>query len=205
MKKIFAQDQNEWILHVSNWLNEKQSVYHAKSIYIPAGETPKAIYRDWEQRKPQVLGQLKLIQIDDVLQGEKKNLFKRFFYDELPTYAPRIEYFENGETQADLGILGLGLNGHVAFHEPGLNSNFYSGCVRLQRETIHNLELAPETWGKTYGAQAFFECKALLIIVKGMKKKEILQKTLSGASPALIPACALLRHPDLTVLTDFEI
>ena len=208
MKKIIAQEQNEWVSSASHWLSEKKAQYKAQTVYLPAGETPKLIYRDWELRKPDFLNQLQLIQIDDVLDGEKKNLFKQFFKDELPSYAEGIEYFNEGGHQADLGILGLGLNGHVAFHEPGLPTNFYSGCVRLQKETIHNLQLAEGTWGKTYGARAFYSCKALLIIVKGLKKKEILQKTLSesaGILPGQIPAASLLRHPDLTLLTDFEI
>jgi 6-phosphogluconolactonase/glucosamine-6-phosphate isomerase/deaminase len=207
MKKIVVQGQNEWVQAAAKWLEEKQLQFKAKSLYVPAGETPKPIYRDWEARKPEYLNNMKMIQIDDVLDGEKKNLFKQFFYDELPSYASRIEYFETGETQADLGILGLGMNGHVAFHEPGLAPEFYSGCVRLQSETIKNLELAAGTWGKTYGAGAFFGCKALLLAVKGEKKREILLRTLEGGSRLSreIPACALLSHPDLTVLTDFEI
>ncbi|MGZ3725243.1 MAG: 6-phosphogluconolactonase [Pseudobdellovibrio sp.] len=208
MKKIIAQEQNEWVQRTSSWLAEKKAEYKAKSVYLPAGETPKLIYRDWELRKPEFLNQLQLIQIDDVLDGEKKDLFKKFFHDELPSYASRIEYFTDGGHQADLGILGLGMNGHVAFHEPGLPSNFYSGCVCLQNETLHNLQLNEGTWGKTYGARAFSSCKALLIIVKGLKKKEILQKTLieaQNSSTGKIPASSLLHHPDLTILTDFEI
>jgi 6-phosphogluconolactonase/glucosamine-6-phosphate isomerase/deaminase len=207
MKKIVVQGQNEWVLAAARWLDEKQSQYKASSLYVPAGETPKPIYRDWESRKPDYLNKIKMIQIDDVLDGDKKNVFKQFFHDELPSYASRIEYFETGESQADLGILGLGMNGHVAFHEPSLSPAFYSGCVKLQNETIKNLELADGTWGKTYGAGAFFRCKALLLAVKGEKKKEILLRTLEGGgnSAREIPACALLSHPDLTILTDFSI
>ncbi len=207
MKKIVVQGQNEWVQAAALWLNEKQAEYKAKSIYVPAGETPKPLYKDWELRRPECLNKMKMIQIDDVLDGEKKNVFKQFFFDELPSYAPKIEYFEVGESQADLGILGLGMNGHVAFHEPGLPANFYSGCVQLQNETLHNLGLANGTWGKTYGANAFYKCKALLIAVKGAKKRDILIRTLEGGLRMAkeVPACALLSHPDLTILTDFEI
>jgi 6-phosphogluconolactonase/glucosamine-6-phosphate isomerase/deaminase len=207
MKKIVAQGQNDWVTIAAHWLDEKQARYAAKSIYVPAGETPKPIYHDWELRKPESLNKMQMIQIDDVLDGEKQNIFKQFFQTELPSYASRIEYFDRGQSQADLGILGLGMNGHVAFHEPGLAPNFYSGCVRLQSETLINLGLVSGTWGKTYGAQAFFNCKALLLIVKGEKKKEILLRTLAAATnnSREIPACALLSHQDLTILTDFEL
>ncbi len=201
MKKKIVQDQKEWALNASSWVDEKVKTYGAKSIYIPAGETPKLLYKDWETRKPDVLSRLKMIQIDDVQDGPKKDLFKTFFYEELPSYADRIEYFGNGQTQADLGILGLGMNGHVAFHEPGLPANFYSGCVLLQDETRKNLALAENTWGKTYGAGAFYRCKALLLIVRGLAKKNILEKVLQPGSQ--IPAATLMSHPDLTIITDF--
>ena len=202
MKKIVAQEQNDWVNHVNNWLSAKKLQHQARSLYLPAGETPKLIYKNWRDNPPEALQGLKLIQIDDVMSGARKDLFKQFFFDELPALADRIEYIENAETQADLGLLGIGLNGHVAFHEPGINQNFYSGCVRLQDVTIKNLELEIGTWGKTYGAGAFQRCKSLLIIAKGIKKKEILLETLNK-NPA-IPAAALLDHPDVTILSDFE-
>ena len=202
MKKIIAQEQTAWVTAVSDWLQAAIKEYKATSLYVPAGESPKLIYRDWEQSKPAYLNNLKLIQIDDVLTGKKKNLFKDFFYEELPSYADRIEYFESGKTQAELGILGIGLNGHVAFHEPGLPANFYSGCVQLQEVTRNNLDLENPTWGKTYGAGAFYNCKALLVIVKGIKTREILMQTLAPNSQ--VPAAGLMKHPDITILSDFE-
>lgn len=202
MKKIISQDQKEWVLGASTWLEDKVQLYSAKSLYIPAGETPKLLYKDWENRKPRCLSNIKMIQIDDVQDGPRKNLFKNFFQEELPTFAHRIEYFEQGQSQADLGILGLGLNGHVAFHEPGLPANFYSGCVLLQDVTKKNLNLGDKTWGKTYGAGAFACCKALLLIVRGESKKNILLEAMKKDSK--LPASSLFNHPDLTILCDFN-
>ena len=202
MKKIIAQEQNAWLAEVDKWVLTKKEIYLARSLYLPAGETPKAIYRNWQLNNPSFLKELNLIQIDDVISGPRKNLFKKFFFDELPAWAGRIEYFDRGQTQADLGILGIGLNGHVAFHEPGLPTDFYSGCVRLTETTLKNLSLEPNSWGQTYGVGAFKRCKALLIIVKGPQKKEILDKIVRQSEK--LPAAALLSHPDLTILSDFE-
>jgi 6-phosphogluconolactonase/glucosamine-6-phosphate isomerase/deaminase len=204
MKKIVSQEQSAWVLQASDWLQQKQIEYKAKSVYLPAGETPKKIYSYWQQQKPPFLDSLKLIQIDDVMTGQQKHVFRTFFKDYLPYKAEQIEYFETGHSQADLGILGLGMNGHVAFHEPDLNPKLYSGCVKLQDITIKNLNLEPNTWGKSYGAGAFNQCKALLLIVNGEKKKAILQQTLNNKNNPHIPASLLLNHPDLTILTDFN-
>jgi 6-phosphogluconolactonase/glucosamine-6-phosphate isomerase/deaminase len=202
MKKIIAQGQNDWVQSVSKWLVEKKQLHQATSLYIPAGATPTLIYQDWELQKPAFLNNLKLIQIDDVVSGEKKDMFKFFFRKELPSFIGQIEFFDEGATQADLAILGLGMNGHIAFHEPELPTNFYSGCVELAAETRKNLSIEEHIWGKTYGIGAFLKCKSLLLIVNGEKKKSILQKTVKQLPT--VPASALLTHKDLTILSDFE-
>lgn len=204
MKKIVSQEQSAWVQQASDWLQQKKMQYNAQSVYLPAGETPKKIYSYWQEHQPQFIDSLKLIQIDDVMTGQQTHVFRSFFKDYLPYKAEQIEYFETGSSQADLGILGLGMNGHVAFHEPDLNPKLYSGCVKLQDITIKNLNLEPGTWGKSYGAGAFNQCKALLIIVSGEKKKDILLQTLKQPNSAHIPASLLLNHPDVTVLTDFN-
>lgn len=204
MKKIVSQEQSVWVQQASDWLQQKKVEHRANSVYLPAGETPKKIYSFWQEHKPTFLDSLKLIQIDDVMTGQQKHVFRSFFKDHLPYKAEQIEYFETGSSQADLGILGLGMNGHVAFHEPDLNPKLYSGCVKLQDITIKNLNLEANTWGKSYGAGAFNQCKALLLIVNGEKKKEILHQTLNKPNNVQIPASLLLNHQDLTILTNFE-
>jgi glucosamine-6-phosphate deaminase len=105
-------------------------------------------------------------------------------------------------TQADLAWLGLGLNGHVGFHEPGIDPRMFSGCVRLSAKSTETLQLEPDTWGLTYGVGAFMACKAILILVRGESKREVLTRLLR-ADPAL-PASHLLRHGNLTSLSDFS-
>jgi hypothetical protein len=161
-----------------------------------------SLYKVWETKKPDYLRGMDLVQIDDVLTGSQRGMFKRFFDEHLPSYLTQLRGIEMGDRQADLAVLGLGLNGHVAFHEPGVDSGFYSGCVRLSEVTCQNLELEPGTWGISYGAQAFNACKSILMIVCGSSKREILQRLLEGESS--VPASALLNHPSFTILADRE-
>jgi len=186
----------------SQWCEEKIKTHRAHSIYIPAGRTPMALYEVWRRESPAYLSGLELVQIDDVLTGAKRDLFRRFLEENLPGHQKQIKFIGDGSRQADLAVLGLGLNGHVAFHEPGLHQGFYSGCVRLNPVTCDHLELARETWGITYGAGAFVRSRAVLMMVSGGSKREILKRFLAG-DPSL-PASALLGHPDLTLLADKE-
>lgn len=203
MNKLIKQDQNLWVQSASNWLEQKLIQYNAKSVYIPAGETPKRLYKFWTETNPDYLKKLKFVQIDDVSTGAKADLFKEFFRQQLPIHHHQIEYISTAGTQADLAIVGLGLNGHVAFHEPGLSPNFYSGCVKLNSETVHYLQLDDNAWGTTYGVGAFINCKAVLMMVTGEKKKKIAIDLQETNDARLLPACGLKLHQDFTLLTDF--
>lgn len=171
---------------------------------MPAGNTPIPLYRAWEKHRPPFLESLRFIQIDDLLNGKKKGLFKKFFEAQLPSHAARFEWIENSAPQqADLAVLGLGLNGHVAFHEPGLPADFQFGEVELSESTKTALGLEAKAKGITYGAQAFFNAKAILILVTGASKKDILARLRARTEPdPKLPISLLLDHPDLTFLVD---
>lgn len=184
----------------SDWCQKKKNKYNAQSIYIPAGRTPTALYENWKFERPEFLNGVKLIQIDDVLTGRRSGMFKRFFIEHLSDFEKQIEFITTGQSQADLAILGLGLNGHVAFHEPGIDDSFYSGCMALSEITCHHLDLEPDTKGISYGVGAFIQSKAILIMVSGSSKCEILAR-LVDRDPRL-PATSLLKHHDVTILAD---
>ena len=113
-----------------------------------------------------------------------------------------MRFIDDASQVADLALLGLGLNGHVAFHEPGLPENFFSGCVRLNSHTCQNLGVKNGAWGLTYGIGALKRAKAVLLMVRGLSKHEILGQLLKQ-NPAL-PATYLLKHANITILVDRE-
>jgi 6-phosphogluconolactonase/glucosamine-6-phosphate isomerase/deaminase len=182
---------------VENWLLSRVTRYGARSLFLPAGETPRPLYTRWRAAPPAYLAGLRLLQVDDVTSGASKGLFARFFREELPG----ISVFPpEREERADLAILGLGTNGHVAFHEPGLPVSFRFGEVDLEEDTTLRLKLEPGTRGITYGVGVFAEAKAVLLVVRGEGKRNAYDRFLQG-DPA-IPASGLREHPDLTVLVD---
>lgn len=200
MKNLICEESKALGRAASNWCREKTFQYDARSAFVPAGRTPMALYDVWRSENPDYLSRLELLQIDDVLTGHEQGVFKRFFEDELPGRLEQIKFIDRADGGADLAILGLGLNGHVAFHEPGIDRSFYSGCVRLNAITCEHLGLERETWGISYGAGAFLESKAILMMVSGKSKREVLKRLIDG-DPTL-PATALLKHRDFTLLAD---
>jgi 6-phosphogluconolactonase/glucosamine-6-phosphate isomerase/deaminase len=200
-----CEDLNTWSRAISKWTEDNAIDLRAKglsslNIFVPAGLTPVPIYEVWEKNQPTFLKTAELHQIDDVATGAKRGVFRDFFKEHLPSFQNQMRWIDLAEATPDLCILGLGLNGHVAFHEPELPLDFVSGCVRLSSKTCETLELEKQAWGITYGLGSFLKAKSIVLIVQGKGKKQILERVL-GREKGL-PAAELLNHPSLKIIAD---
>jgi 6-phosphogluconolactonase/glucosamine-6-phosphate isomerase/deaminase len=200
MNIIYLKDINAIAQFAFQWSDKKITEYQAKSFYLPAGNTPIPLYSLFEKMKPQWLNDKELIQIDDILTGPQKGKFNKFLLKHLPNYYKNITSPQLYRPhQGDLAILGLGANGHIAFHEPHLPDNFEYGEVKLAAQTIKDLALADDTKGITYGVKMLLDTKAILLIIVGNSKKRILQNLKKGLKS---PASLLLKHQDLTIICE---
>ncbi len=209
MKLIFAQDDVELVSNVNNWLtkrlsNSKQTNSKQKIIQLPAGNTPLSLYKNWETQHPSCLYNVIFQQVDDVLTGPKAGCFKSFFEQYLPSYIKQFSSLADSPITPDIAILGVGVNGHLAFHEPEINFNFNYGCVKLSPTTCENLNLSDPTWGISYGAGHFMHCNSVLIIAKGKNKKAIVEKAMHEKNPTSPFSYIIKAHPDCTLVTDQE-
>jgi glucosamine-6-phosphate deaminase len=195
-------DKNAVAFFASEWIEREVEKNGATKIFIPAGNTPIGLYQVWEQNRPMYLDKVELFQIDEVISGPQSGMFKSFFEQYLPTYATNIRWIGEQMDYADVAVLGLGVNGHIAFHEPGLPEDFTMGCVKLNDITCKNLDAGENAWGHSYGLGAFLKCKKILMIVLGESKQEILAKLLAGDPE--VPAARLLNHPGFEIICDNE-
>lgn len=134
-----------------------------------------------------------------------------------PDTAVECERYEREIERAgglDLAILGVGLNGHLGFNEPG---------TALTAQT-HVAELAPDTWRRnfpelaqrhsgtsaerpfgrafTMGIATILRARRILVIAAGEAKREAVRSALTGPVTTLNPASFLQLHRDVTVLLD---
>ncbi len=103
---------------------------------------------------------------------------------------------------ADLALLGLGRNGHVAFNEPGARP----------REAARVVDLAPETRaaqggtgarrGMTLGLLEILGARRIVLLVTGAEKAAILARLLAGAPGDALPASWVAASPAAHVLAD---
>jgi glucosamine-6-phosphate deaminase len=110
----------------------------------------------------------------------------------------------------DLQILGLGLNGHLGFNEPGSGLAMRMRPVLLSDETRATLragagshEDLPDS-AFTLGLGTIREAHMLLLLASGTDKAAPLANALEGPVTASLPASVLQCHPNALVLCDEE-
>jgi 6-phosphogluconolactonase/glucosamine-6-phosphate isomerase/deaminase len=203
MQIIKCKNQEAGAMLASRWLEDAIAATGAERIFIPAGNTPISLYQLWEATNPEYLQNKVFVQVDDIVTGEQKGRFRDFFAAHLKSYVSQVEWIDEDDTGADIAILGLGTNGHVAFHEPQLEPGFEFGCVKLCDDTCQRLEAEEGSWGITFGIGKFLHCKRILLLVYGESKRDALTAVLQR-NPAF-PASALMDHPGLTIFSDLVV
>ncbi len=117
------------------------------------------------------------------------------YEDELARFGP-----------ADLALVGIGPNGHVAYLEPGRSLAPVTSAVRLSAATRSTLEgdgvvPAPRR-ALTMGIETILSARRILLVATGKSKAAAIACALGGPVDASCPASYLSLHPRLTVLLD---
>jgi len=108
----------------------------------------------------------------------------------------------------DLQLLGVGVNGHIAFLEPDSSYPLSSSLVELAEETlIANSRFFSEgekqpTSALSAGLRTIFNAGHLIMLVTGANKADIIKKMFEGFVYTDIPASLLHLHPKVTVVLD---
>jgi glucosamine-6-phosphate deaminase len=108
----------------------------------------------------------------------------------------------------DLQLLGVGRNGHIAFNEPGAESDSRSRMVELTETTrtdavfkFGKLESVPNA-ALTMGISTILDAKNLLLIAEGIHKRKIMRQFIIEIPRSEIPVTFLKSHKKLQILVD---
>jgi glucosamine-6-phosphate isomerase len=115
--------------------------------------------------------------------------------------------FEKGGI--DLMIVGIGMNGHIGFNEPGVSFDNYSHVIDLDETTISVGQKYFKTAvnlqkGITLGLKHLQESKKVLLLANGTKKAEVIKKTVEGEIISSLPASIMQKHSNGFVMIDEE-
>lgn len=107
----------------------------------------------------------------------------------------------------DLQILGLGLDGHIGFNEPGEISD-YTHVATLDQSTLEansrffdSIDDVPKT-AVSMGIKTIYNAKKIVMLVLGENKADIVKRMLDSKPTGMIPATLIMDHIDLTIVLD---
>lgn len=108
----------------------------------------------------------------------------------------------------DIQLLGIGLNGHLAFNEPLSSLTSRTRPKSLTPETraqnapaFGSLEQVPAR-AITMGVGTIMDSRWCILLATGSSKAEILQKAIEGPINAVVTASSLQMHRRCTVVVD---
>jgi len=121
----------------------------------------------------------------NLLNPEAKNIKK-----ECRNYENKIK-----KNKIDLQILGVGINGHIAFNEPGSSFNSKTRLVKLKHKAVKSKAL-------TIGISTILSARKLLLLASGKNKAEAIRCLVKCKPNKCCPVSFLRKHKNLIVIVD---
>lgn len=125
--------------------------------------------------------------------------------DDLNEACLRYEMMIRTSGGIDMQLLGIGVNGHIGFNEPGTSFHSRTHIVDLAESTrkvnakyFPSKEAVPRQ-AITMGIQTILEAKQIVLLALGEQKVEAVEQLKRGVISEDFPASCLHRHPHVTV------
>ena len=109
----------------------------------------------------------------------------------------------------DLMIVGIGMNGHIGFNEPGVPFNLLSHVINLQettREVGQKYFSTPTdlAQGITLGLGHLMNTKEVILIANGNNKAGVIRQAIKDPVTETLPASILQKHKNSFIFLDKE-
>jgi len=234
MKIVKVSDYQEMSEWAGKQVIEKVKSVRQPILGLATGSTPEGLYRyliEANKNHDVSFENVTTFNLDEYVGLEpdhpnsyhyfmKEKLFDQIDIDPNRTYLPNgiavdveqecLDYEalikKNGVI--DLQILGLGVNGHIAFNEPGTSFTSRTQRTDLVEETIEanarffeNKADVP-TQAITMGIETIMESKEIILLASGENKAEAVKRLVEGEVTEDFPASILQKHPHVTIVID---
>lgn len=197
-----------------------------KVIGLPTGSSPETMYA--EMRASDLdFSEVVAINLDEYvgLEADHPQSYAYFMHEQLfkhkpfkETYIPNGLAEEEAETRRydevlvhhpiDLQILGIGVNAHLGFNEPGTSFNSLTQKVELTEETINSnkryFDSADEVPKSAYsmGLASIMSADKILLLAYGEAKAEAVANAINGPVTEEVPASILQTHEHVVFIVD---
>ena len=106
----------------------------------------------------------------------------------------------------DLQLLGIGVNGHIGFNEPGTSFQSATHIVTLAEETrienskyFHTKQEVPR-YAITMGIETIMQAKQIVLLAFGEHKVASIKRIQQDGMSEDFPASCLKEHPNVTII-----
>ena len=202
--------------YVANIVEEQLKENRISRFILPTGSTPLGLYKELVSRELD-WGAVMTYNLDVYIMNPDhpqsyQTFMRKNLFDKINIHPSNCQYPDRNTQSyeqrlkgipADLCILGIGTNGHIAFNEPGSSFDSRTRVVVLDEQTIKDnsrffdsIEDVP-TQAITMGLGTIMDSKRIVLIAQGKKKKDILDKAMNGKVTKDIPASILQTHPNM--------
>lgn len=129
-------------------------------------------------------------------------------FEHIAEYCTQYEEKIESYGGLDFQLLGIGRTGHIGFNEPGSKINSTTRMITLDYLTRQDNAFAFNSISEvprkavTMGVGTILNAKRIVIMAYGMKKAEIVRKTIEGEMSTDVPASFLQDHDDVTFVLD---
>jgi glucosamine-6-phosphate deaminase len=127
---------------------------------------------------------------------------------EVPAHCAAYEAHIRDQGGIDFQILGIGMNGHIGFNEPGAAKESRTRLVQLHAQTRRDaarafgaLEMVPVR-ALTMGIGTILDTKELVLVALGEHKAAVMKGVIEVAPTRSIPASFLKTHSRAQFLLD---
>ena len=206
------------------------------ALALPTGSTPAAIYAELvRQHRDEGLSfaRARAFNLDEYvgIPSDHPGSFRRAMHEALYRHvdlSPDRAHAPDGQAAdltaacasyeaaiaaaggLDLALLGLGIDGHIAFNEPTSSFGSRTRLKTLTDETRVANQFTFSPLGAdpvphhalTVGIATILSARRCLLVAFGMAKAAAVAKMVEGPLAALVPASALQLHPQATVIID---
>lgn len=207
----------------------------AAVLCLAAGDTPKLAYALLGQKAKNesvsfagctFIGLDEWVGIAPENEGTCRHFLYRNLFGPLGIRAAQIHLFDGlakdlggecnkmndviaGKKGIDLMLVGVGMNGHIGFNEPGTPVESYSHVVDLDSttQTVGQKYFTQATalrQGITLGLKHFLGSGRGVLVAAGRKKAEVIRQALEGPLTTSMPASIIRRHANGIAILDAE-
>ncbi len=232
MKVLKFENKKEASLYAANMVLDRLHAKPDLRLGLATGSTPIYMYEflvedhkekgtSWSQVITFNLDEYKDMDWENPMSYHyfmKERLFKPLGIKDSQTHFPNkgnmFESLIESHGGIDLQILGIGVNGHIGFNEPGSSEYSLTRTVALDESTIQvnankffegKVKKVP-TEAYSMGLHTIMGAREIILLAFGDDKSYAIKKLITAKefNPD-VPATILIKHPNVTVIIDSEV